>query len=387
MKLIRKNLCCGCGGCSVVCPRSAIIIKMDHEGFLYPHLMTESCIECGLCLKICPINQKNAAPSYSEKCYAAYSKNKSLRLKSSSGGVFGELALSVLRKSGIIYGVAMKQADYAYHKRISDEKELTAILGSKYLPSHIENTFELAKKDLNSKKLLLFSGTPCQIAALKSFLGKNYENLITCEVICHGVPSEKVWHKYLTEITAETSLADAQCVSFRDKEYGWESCQLCIAGNSPERVAIKIKEKHRENIFFKVFLSNLCLRPSCYRCQFRNGISGADISLGDFWGIEKFYPDLNTKDGISAVVVRSEKGVSLLQNIKNELYLQEVSLTEIVAGNPCYLSSSAEPTGRKYFMKNFGYRKLDDVYSRSIRQSLLHQISRKTKDILKKIFL
>lgn len=222
VNVTRKEDCCGCAACVQVCPKSCIAMVRDAEGFDYPKADSERCISCGLCEKVCPVSHAQAEPAGEPKAFAAYGPDKD-RAESSSGGIFAQLARQTLAQGGLVFGAAMAEdSKTAVHMAIDSEGDLPRLQGSKYLQSHVGNCFRQAKEALEAGRAVLFTGTPCQIEGLLHFLGRDYENLVTADVICHGVPSEKLWQKYLD---CQQRRYDSRVtrVSFRDKRQGWKS--------------------------------------------------------------------------------------------------------------------------------------------------------------------
>jgi coenzyme F420-reducing hydrogenase beta subunit len=358
-KLPKNDNCIGCGACQDVCPFNAIILNEDLEGFKYPNIDISQCKECGNCTKICPSLKQYNIDKKKIICYASKCKDTSLRLKSSSGGIFPVLAKYILNIGGSIYGCCYDKDLMAKHIRITKENELDLLCGSKYLQSNTIGIFKLVKKDILSRKLVLFTGTPCQIAAIKIFLGKNIENLLTMEVICHGVPSPFVWKRYLEDLKKDIPWNPSWKISARDKYVSWRRYSMMVTNGEKT-----IRECFTNNIFMKIFLHNLCLRPSCYQCQFKQSKSGADITVGDFWGIEELKQYRDDDKGVSAVIINTDLGEKVWQEIMSDIDYQVCSLDDITKNNPAYLFSVKMPRYRDYFMKNFKNRNLKQLLLR-----------------------
>ena len=342
------SACTGCSACKAVCPRDAIAMVADGEGFLRPTIDANKCVACHACERVCPILHPGV-PDSAPVCFAARSRDETLRQASSSGGVFSELARHVLRAGGVVFGcVWEKPALIAIHGKAETEAELAEMRGSKYVQSDLRNTFREAKAALLSGRPALFSGTPCQIAGLNGFLGKPFVNLLTVEVICHGVPSPEVFAQYLRELTKEHSTPPVS-IAFRNKYYSWRRCSLvsAFADTSENR------EDLYANRYIQAFLRNFCLRPSCYQCVAREGKSGADVTIADFWGIEKVCPALDDDRGTSAVLLHSERGRCAWAACATAVEACPVAFGEVVAGNPSYLRPVTEPRGRTIFMRRF----------------------------------
>lgn len=367
-RLAEKAGCCGCSACVQICPKHCISMVEDNEGFLYPEVDEAACIDCGRCEKTCPALD-SAKQSAAPKAYAAKANDEKIRLSSSSGGVFTLIAERVLDEDGVVFGCAFNDRWEAGHIFVEDKKALAKLRGSKYIQSRIGDTFSEAEKFLRNGRKVLFSGAPCQIAGLKKYLGKDYENLVTVEVICHGVPSPAVWRKYIEE-----NFPGAQEVSFRDKECGWKQFHFEVNGGEHS-------ECFAENEYMRLFLDNVILRPSCHSCKFKSGGSGSDITLGDFWGIENVLPDFDDDKGCSVVLVNSEKGEKVLEGLDIEKV--EVDLPAAVAGNPAYYDSVRPHINRAYFFSelsrsgsfNRAYRRMyDEALPGRIRRKLFRVI-------------
>lgn len=308
IQIDKKEDCCGCSACSQICPKECISLKEDNQGFLYPVVDKATCIECGLCERICPIlNQGDERKSLS--IYAAKSRSEEIRGQSSSGGIFTLLADKVISEGGVVFGARFDENWMVRHDYTETIEGLSAFRGSKYLQSIMGNSYQKTKDFLNQGRKVLFSGTPCQIAGLKKYLRKEYEHLLTIDIICHGVPSPLVWENYIDNECKRLSAETITEISFRDKTTGWKNFSLKLNINSSKDSNIISQiEPFRKNVFMKGFLSNLYLRPSCYACAFRSGKSHSDITLGDFWGIQHYYSEFDDDKGVNLVLCNTGKG-------------------------------------------------------------------------------
>lgn len=342
IEIKNKVECCGCYACFQSCPVGAIKMIPDEEGFLYPKVDTQRCINCGKCEKVCPeFIPESVLPVI--KTYAAYRKNFEKRLKSSSGGIFTVLAEFVLRKNGVVFGAAFDKDWRLKHCAVHSIDELPNLQGSKYLQSAIGTAFQDVEKYLESGKIVLFSGTPCQIQGLNKYLGKDNPNLITVDLICHGVPSPEIWESYLREISKGRKL---QKLQFRDKSRGIKDAPLIFKFNNGDILI----EKYSENLYIKGFIRNLYLRPSCYKCRFKGADRCSDFTLGDFWGIENIKPGFSDQYGISAVMIHSEKAQKIFMSIKSEIVTVHSTVEQVAAENPClYFSADLNPNRQKFF--------------------------------------
>jgi len=314
---IGKTKCTGCSLCANVCPSKAIKMKLDENGFYFPEIDFDKCTRCGICYAKCPVINYENNNRKTPKSYAAYTKDEEILRKSSSGGMFSELAKNILRQNGVVYGVAWNYENISVdHIRIDNLKDIEKLRGSKYLQSHVGNTYNRVKKDIHENKKVLFVGIPCQVAAINNLICS--ENLFTVDLICHGVPSLMVFRQYLKE-NFDTIIDN---VDFRNKKKGWKNYFVKIQNNY---------YPHPRNPFFKGFLDNLYLNDICYYCPFSKIPRVGDITLGDYWGVPKEVD--NDNKGVSAVLVNNEKGEKLF-NILDNIVFFEQDLEVIKKGNP-----------------------------------------------------
>lgn len=370
IKITQKQQCCGCSACVHICPKHSISFQEDKEGFLYPKVDLETCVDCGLCEKVCPIINQDSERE-PQKVYAAKNDNENIRLKSSSGGVFTLLAEKIIEEGGVVFGARFNENWEVIHDYTDTIEGLEPFRGSKYVQSAIGESYKQTETFLKTGRKVMFTGTPCQIAGLRKFLRKDYESLLTVDFVCHGVPSPLVWRMYLKEEIKRygKDITAVEDINFRDKNTGWKTYSLSIklADN------IIASSVFTDNNYMRAFLSNLSLRPSCYSCPAKSGKSGADITIGDFWGIENVLPELDD-DG----------GMSILLNYKLSDYLPKalhvVNYCNILAGNPCILTSVKIPANREFFFtqlaqKGFKYA-IKKTFSSNIINRLLRYIYR-----------
>lgn len=365
IKPAKKEDCCGCTACAQRCPKGCITLQADSEGFSYPFVDTNLCNNCGICEKVCPvINQKQSHKPV--KVLAAINNNEEIRLKSSSGGIFSLLAEQTLKAGGVVFGAAFNKNWEAEHIYVENAEELERLRGSKYVQSNINNSYKEAERFLKDGREVLFSGTPCQIAALKLFLRKEYKSLTTIDVVCHGTPSPKVWNMYLKEISSkllkdmpeekiqsvspmgETSKSCIEAISFRSKITGWKKYSFLLKLNFPnydgKNTAVFVEELHK-NSYMQAFLNDLILRPSCYACPARDGKSGSDITLADLWGAHEICPELDDDRGLSLILIKNE------EKTLPRFYYKEINYCDAFKHNPSIETSVAEPQKRTKFFK------------------------------------
>lgn len=380
IEFINKQDCCGCGACVQICPKHCIALKTDEEGFLYPNVWTDSCVNCGLCRQVCPILANAAQKHEPEQTLAARAVCDEIRGTSSSGGIFSLLALHVLSRNGVVFGAAFDMDFSVHHVKIETAEQLQHLRGSKYLQSRIEDTYIQARDVLEQGRMVLFSGVGCQIAGLKTFLRKEYQNLYTVDVLCHGVPSPEIWKFCLCSV-ARNRLGDLESVFFRSKKTGWHNYSSELIFVSGENYC----KACTEDAFMRCFLSNICLRPSCHHCHFREGKSGADITLGDAWGIEKWLPELDDDTGASLVLVNSGKGRQLWEEICSQTENRAVDAETALASNMVYKRSVKPHPNRARFFKALNNGATMDELLRLTRQPIYKRCICFARNVAKKL--
>lgn len=399
--LKEKKDCCGCSACAQRCPKQCITMQSDNEGFLYPIVDTDKCIDCGLCEKVCPVINRNE-PSKPIAAYAAMNKNEEIRLASSSGGIFTLLAEATINEGGVVFGVKFNEKWQAVFDYTETLEGIAPFRGSKYVQAVVGDAYKYAESFLKAGRKVLFTGTPCQIAGLKKYLRKDYENLLAVDVICHGAPSPLVWKEYVDELVRTKSFSLVNSVSpslsdnsrligfsFRDKTESWKKYHIKAIFSickSDETVndTICVKEVHSKNIFMQGFLRDIYLRPSCYSCPAKNGTSGSDITLGDFWGINNYLPEMDDDKGTSAVIVNTNRGIELLQIL--EFKKTNADYNIIVTNNPSLVRSVKCPTNKRKALFSDKHTNILIRITKAVRISFASKIKHKVRGIYRKIF-
>lgn len=364
-----KYMCDGCHACYSVCPKDAINMEIDDEGFWYPKVDNDKCVDCNKCEKVCPILNKKEVKSL-KKAYACYNLDEDIRMKSSSGGIFTILASEIIKDNGVVFGAKFDEDFNVVHDYVEDVEGLSKFRGSKYVQSNIGDSFIQAKKFLDDGRKVLFSGTPCQIGGLKSYLNKDYENLVTVDLICHGVPSPMIWQRYINKIGDGKKLS---AMTFRDKSKGWNSAVLKYRFEDGS----EIDENYSESVYIKGFIQNCFLRPSCYNCNFKTLNRVSDFTLGDFWGVESILPKLKDNKGISLVFVHSEKSDRMMKEIKKNIYLCEVEIENSITWNSCAIKSVELLPNRNKFFRYVDEISVTEAVDKSLYKSKLRRIQEK----------
>lgn len=356
MMLAEKTKCCGCAVCVDVCPNNFISMEKDGEGFLYPVIDDSKCLNCGLCKSKCPVlSNEIEKEKIIPEAYGIKAKDTELRLASSSGGMFSIIANHVLSEGGIVCGAAMaNDCKSVEHILVDKQEDLYKLRGSKYVQSKIGNTYRKLESELKKGRKVLFSGTPCQVSGFRSFLGKDYDNLLLVEVICHGVPSPDLWVKYIDDRERKTK-AQIVKVDFRHKKRGWT-----VFGSRLENSQRKVLYSTlREDPYLLMFLGDYCLRPSCYSCNFKGFKVKTDFTLGDFWGIQSVVPEFFDDKGVSLVLVHSEKAKTLFKKLANLLDFVKVDCMTALKHNIVMIQSVKKPVERDKFFEDMNKMDFD----------------------------
>lgn len=397
IEIVDKKDCCGCSACVQRCPKQCIKLKEDNEGFLYPEVNKSICIDCGLCEKVCPVLHQ-CEPRKSLKVYAAKNLDEEIRRQSSSGGVFTLLAEQVIQEGGVVFGARFDENWEVKHDFTETIESLAPFRGSKYVQSRIEDNYKKAEEFLKQGRKVLFSGTPCQIAGLKCFLRKEYDNLLTVDFVCHGVPSPGVWRQYLKETVARMCDKNSvstdpismenthiESISFRDKSSGWKKYSFTLNLSTMSRSGVKntvsLCEVFPKNIFMKGFLADLYLRPSCYACTAKCGKSGSDITIGDLWGAPSIIGNDDDDKGTSLILMNTDKYDSI-----NSAWIKEIDYLSSIIYNPSIVKSVQMPKKRfEFYSKQGQLVSLDNIISRLTHIHLYNRLIRHLKRVVKRL--
>lgn len=385
IQITHKSACCGCNACGDVCPKQAISFKTDNEGFWYPKVDVEKCVDCGLCEKVCPIInikelKKNDLPE--SVCYAAEHKNLEVVFDSTSGGMFSALADIMYKSKGYVGGAIFNEDFSVKHYISNDKNDLPKLRSSKYLQSHLDGFYKQVKSLLTAGEKVLVCGAPCQMAALRAFLQKDYENLIIADFVCRGINSPKVWGKYIDSFEERYGSPVVYAKS-KSKEFGWRNLtQKVILADGRH-----IYETKDQSIFTKGYLrTGVYCRPSCYDCVFKGFPRIADITLADFWGIEDVEPSMDKNLGTSLVMLNSRKGADFFRKVESRIRAIPVSIQCIMAKNSALVKPLNAPlVDRTRFFEDLDkmtFTELANKYILSKEPSIKQKIKKNLKKIV-----
>ena len=392
----KKEQCCGCGACMNICPKQAISMEEDEYGFIYPHIDYEKCVSCGACKRVCAYqnaDEKNE-PIFS---YAAVNENSSQKIMSASGGLFAALATKVINDGGVVFGCTLEFIDskaVIHHVAIEKIDDLPRLQGSKYVQSSTEFSFKETLKYLSENRTVLYSGTPCQIAGLKGFLGKDYSNLILVDLICHGVPNARFFNDYLEVVRKKRKYREIVNYSFRDKKKGWGmNCRIDAIDENGEKKSLYIPARLASYNTF--FLDGDIYRKNCYSCKYACDHRAGDITIGDYWGISNEHPEIvdkkgfEEKEGISCMIISTEKGKDFIDSAGLKIDKIGTEYHKIAKYNkqlnqPYSLSPKRDSILSMYEKKN--YDEVEMYFKKAYRkQRIIHYIFNKLPRSFRKI--
>ena len=381
--------CTGCSACLNSCPVGCIVMSADEQGFRYPKIDRSSCINCGQCEGVCPVRNLADNNHTESLFYGCKHVDDDVRRHSSSGGFFYELARSVILSGGTVFGAAFADDFHkVVHIQASTLDALELIRVSKYVQSETESSYPLAKEALGQGKTVLFSGTPCQIAGIKSYIGQVPDNLILAEVVCHGVPSQRVWDIYLSGLEKEQG-CKVKSVSFRDKSKTWRKSDFLVLFED----GTELRQPNSENPYMRAFLKNLSLRPSCSNCRFKRFSSGADITMGDFWGSTELGDSFNDDICISVVALNTQRGRICFDSVKDGLRdVVKLSENQAFVFNEGYRESAVRNELAPVFFAGMQQKDFAQLVSdmtvdaeplQSRKESLLYAVTKRLKNLFR----
>lgn len=369
-----KEKCCGCSGCYHICPVSAITMEKDEEGFEYPKINSEKCIHCNLCKKVCTFNNEYTVKlnvnknSFAQEYYACIAKDENVRMRSRSGAAFYLIAKKILQNGGIVYGIALNKQLQATLQRVDRYEDLYRLQGSKYVQANMLQGFYTVEKDLEEGKDVFFAATACEVAGLLGYLNEkkcDTKRLLTADIVCHGVPSPKIWMNNIRELENKWKMHITE-VDFRDKNLGWKTHIESYRGIYRNG---KISRKKYSNKYTSLFYESIALRPACHACVFCNFDRPADITLGDFWGASLSKLAQDTANGISQIMVNSLRGKEMLKEVPGAL-LYEVSREAVSMQPNLFHPTKVSPERKKFWAlyNRKGYKIASKKYHRFIEK-------------------
>lgn len=373
----RKEDCCGCTACMAACPKQAIQMQEDEQGFQYPTVNGTLCVSCGLCRAVCPVRNADAERGASPKVYAAKHRDPEVRKSSSSGGVFSALAERTLALGGAVAGVVFDENWNVRHMVSETETDCRRMRGSKYVQSDMGKTFSEAGEVLKAGRKLLFTGTPCQVIGFKRYAeqrGLPTDKLLLCTLVCQGVPSPKIWRDYLSHIKSTKSIS-IEYLSFRNKDCGWDFNKEVARGNGLET---SLSE-------FVNLWDNLIKRPCCYQCKYATAYRDADISLADFYGIQRAYPEFYDSFGVSLVLAHTEKGERWVDSLSDELDVISAALTSAETHPRLYAPAWRNDAEAQAFWSDYSRRGLPPILLKYTSTKLPYRVWRKLRLLKRKI--
>lgn len=385
--------CCGCAVCCAVCPKNALAMMPNAEGFLQPVLDGTKCVRCGKCRAVCPVLNPGEPRLTSAQVYAARAKDRTLRLESSSGGIFSLLARKVLCRGGLVFGAACDLASgRVVHIAVEDEAGLARLRGSKYVQSDIGTVYRQVREAVSRGREVLFSGTPCQVAAVRRAVGKEGNRLLLCvDVICHAAPSPLAWQKYLEKRVEEQNqgrdsawggVPKFRRISFRRKNCGWKRYSLSLRFANDKEYLCDLQT----DPFLRGFLSELYNRRSCHQCTVRESRSGSDLTLADYWRVWERFPELDDDTGTSLVLVHTEKGAAAFAALAEEIESRRSDIDDAIRTNPALVRSSpAHPKRKRFFALLRSGVDFDVVVMRLLKRPLWRRCGSLVKRAFRKL--
>ena len=368
---LKDKSCCGCGACVNICPTKAICYSNDEYGFIIPKIDETLCVSCGKCLEICPARKDNSSATL--ETYAATNKQDNILVKSSSGGIFFAIAQKVIREGGVVFGCTMDNQFQVKHIRIDSLEALPMILKSKYVQSFLGQIYCEIKHILTiENKVVLFCGTPCQVSALKNFIGvKNSEKLLTVDLVCHGVPSQQFFDDYRNFLEVSTGKKIEEYI-FRYKSKKDKSMNWYIAyKKSGQKITIK---NWPEDSYNYLYMQSLIYRDSCYQCRYTKQERTGDFTLCDYWGWEKLHSEFSYKDSVSAVLINTEKAKKIFESISNDFIFCKTSLQNVIAHNSCLKEHTQKIEERNQVLRTWklkGYDFIDKTFKKKHHKQIL----------------
>ncbi len=367
-----KKNCCGCWSCVNACPKHCIVMEEDEEGFCYPEIDKDACVNCGICERVCPVINYSLPKQTAQFAYVVQNRNADILRESTSGGAFSAIAKRVLNQGGVVYGVALNNSLEAVHCCVDNEKDLARFRNSKYVQSIVGNSYQEAKRQLDEGKMVLFSGTPCQLEGLFQYLqNRNYNNLFTVDVVCRAVPSPLVLRKYL-ELQREILQSDIINVKFRDKYHGYKYSSLSLYNKDNNNY----HEGIDTDVYLRAFFSGMSIRPSCTKCVFRSRYRRSDFTIWDCFNVEDFAPELDDDKGVTRVLCHSKRASDMMQSLTSDLKIISTDADKVVAGvKEMHYDPVLHPL-RSCFFRDFSSIPSSEVFVKYFPLTLRHRLEK-----------
>lgn len=376
MEIDDKEMCCGCTACSSICPTGAIEMVEDEEGFLYPSIDKVKCIECGLCKRTCPILNKKKFNDFEQKAYLFQNKNEDVRATSTSGGFFSAIGEYVIKNGGVVYGASYDDNFVVKHTKAESLEELVKFRKSKYVQSNCVGVFNEVKSFLDNNRIVCYSGTPCQIAGLKSFLKKDYNNLILVDIMCHSVPSPLFFEKYKEYILKKMNAKTIKNIDFRDKsKYGYKYSMMTVETDNG-----KYSQGIDTDPYLRAFFGDYTVRPSCYNCKFKTQKRVSDITIWDCFNINEINKEFDDDKGTTRILAQSQKGDEILNKLEN-IRLKELDLSIAVKNVKEMTNSVRYNSKREKFFDDINNKGMLDTYFPINVKTRLNSLVRKTLSV------
>lgn len=372
IEITDKSQCCGCTACSSICPKKAIVMKQDEEGFVYPIIDKSKCVNCGLCDKVCPV--KNAKENNkNQHAYIFQNSNDEIRRESTSGGAFTAIAEYVIKNNGIVYGAIFDENYKVIHIGIDKKEELYKFRNSKYVQSEICNCYPEIKEHLDNGKMVCFSGTSCQVEGLKNYLMKDYENLILVDVVCRAVPSPLIWKKYLK--LRQKEYKNIEKIMFRDKYYGYKYSNLSIYNKNNDK-----KQEYHKGVdsdpYLRAFFTNICDRPSCYECKFKKLHRESDITIWDCFDVEKYNKEFDDDKGTNRILTHTGKGDKIIKELAKNNKSQEIDVENATKGFLAIFQPVKVNDKREQFFKDANTLSEEELFDKYFADTLKIKLER-----------
>jgi len=377
---LEKSKCTGCYACYNACPKNCITMERDEEGFAYPKINLDQCNDCGLCESSCPILNKVITKQNESKpaVYAAWSLNEEVRVNSTSGGLFSELAIYILNQGGYVCGARYGENQKIEHCLIQSVHDLSSIRQSKYAQSEVGLVYKEIRERLNNSETVLFCGTPCECAGLINFLKIKYEKLFVIDFVCRGSNSPKVYEKFLEYLEVKHR-SKVKKVWFKNKTYGWNRFSTKVEFEDGQSY---LEDRNHDIYILGYIKYNLYMRPSCANCQFKE-LRVSDITLADFWGVKLSDPSLDIEKGTSLVMIHSSKGNDLFEHIKANIFCESKTMEEALAGNSSIFTSPVMSSKRNYFFKNLDFMPYNELMKKCYKEKLSVKFKKNLKRVLR----